>query len=154
MSGRLSAILDNLERVSQDPACPLEEMQLLVKEADRECIVNPEEGSVISHFLNEMKAIISSRGDQVADKFEADRAKTGVFLCRLPTFVSPPVVDDTMNLNCLCVCMYITLLAGRYLEDRVSDFNHIQYTNALYVDLPHIFCGTLDLLIFKKWVVQ
>ena len=35
MSGRLSAILDNLERVSQDPACPLEEMQLLVKEADK-----------------------------------------------------------------------------------------------------------------------
>ena len=107
MSGRLSAILDNLERVSQDPACPLEELQLLVEEADRECIVNPEEGSVISHFLNEMKAIISSRGDQVADKFEADRAKTGVFLCMLPTFVSPPVVDDTMNLNSLCVCMWV-----------------------------------------------
>ena len=27
MSGRLSAILDNLERVSQDPACPLEERE-------------------------------------------------------------------------------------------------------------------------------
>ena len=85
-------------------------MQLLVEEADRVCIVNPEEGSVISRFLNEMKAIISSRGDQVADKFEADRAKTGVFLCRLPTFVSPPVVDDTMNLNSLCVCMSHFLL--------------------------------------------